>query len=85
MSKALVTAAALFSLCLSACTMNDSGAHFTGMSAGNDNNSWYCSQPENKNKCIVGGLLLGGIIAGVVISNNNDDHGNGGGGGGGDD
>ena len=79
MSKVSVIAVSILSLFLSACTMNDSGAHFTGMSAGNDNNSWYCSQPENQGKCVVGGLLAAGLITGIIISNNNDDHGNGGG------
>ena len=71
MSRTSVIAISILSLCLSACTMNDSGAHFTGMSAGNDHPGGYCY--EHTAVCVAAGVAAVGVTA-IVISNNNDHH-----------
>ena len=79
MSKFFVTAlaivAAFLSLGMTACTMNENGAHFTGVSSGDAPPGSFCY--ENTALCVVGGVAAAGLAAGV-IANSNSSNGNGG-------
>jgi hypothetical protein len=71
MNKPLVTAIALLSLCLSACSMNSSGAHFTGMSSGDSSGpGTYCY--EHKAVCIAAGVVVVGGVTAIIVHNNRD-------------
>lgn len=79
MSKIFVTAfallAAFLSLGMTACTMNDNGAHFTGTSSGDAAPGSFCY--EHTALCVMGGVAAAGLAAGI-IANSNSDNGNGG-------
>ena len=58
---ALTLAAAL---CVAGCTVNDTGAHFTGMNAGDPGS--YCYQ--NTALCVIGGVVVAGVAAGIIAN-----------------
>ena len=82
MTKTTLKIFVVLCLCLSACTsMNSSHGssafNVGGMSSGNTNDS-YCSDPDHKSTCVIGGILFAGLVAGILL-----DHGHNGGGSGG--
>lgn len=76
MSKATVTAFAILSLFLSACTTTTAGLRYPGSGASAGNEQSYCENEDHKPVCIMGGIFLGALIGGILLSN----HGGGGGG-----
>ncbi len=69
MSKPVAISIAFISLCLSGCTVTDTGAHFTGMGSGSPPPPGsYCY--ENPAICVIGGLAGAGILTGIAINSN---------------
>lgn len=72
MPKATVTALAILSLFLSACSSTTTGSLYRGSGASAGNEQSYCEKEENKPVCVMGGILVAALIGGILISNNND-------------
>jgi hypothetical protein len=64
MRQLKITLTLAAALSLAGCTVNDTGAHFTGMNAGDPGS--YCY--EHTAVCVIGGVVVAGVAAGIIAN-----------------